>query len=256
MRKIFILLEKFGADLSDKLITVTHTIISKALKVDIGSKEKYKMIRSGFDINKFMNSSDSRNEIRKKMGIKENDIVVGKIARFSKLKGHKYIIDIIPEVVKKIPNVKFLFVGSGELENIFKEEVKKNNVERYVIFAGLINIDEIPEIINAIDLIVHTSLLEGLARVLPQSLAAGKPAISFDIDGAHEVVINDKTGYLVEPKNSDKLAKAIIEILTNSQKAELFGKNGRCLVEQEWTISQMVNEIDNTYKELILAKKL
>ena len=253
-RKVFILAEKFGASFSDKLIAVSNTIIEKALKERIGSKEKFVMIRSGFEIEKYL--CPPKINIREKYNISPNEIVIGKIARFSELKGHKYLIQIIPEIVKEFPNVKFLFVGSGELEKIFKEKVKKLGIEKYTIFTGLVDSSEIPNFIFAMDIVIHTSLLEGLARVLPQALAAGKPAISFDIDGAHEVIVNDYTGYLVRPKDSEQLKDSIVKLISNIKKAKLLGENGRNIVKDKWNTDTMVEKIDSLYYECLENKKI
>ena len=251
MRRVFILAERIGAAVSDKIIAVTHTIIRKALDARVGTKEKFVMVRSGFETSQFVQQDENVQRIRKELGIKNGDMVVGKIARFSILKGHQYVIDAIPKVVEQVPNVKFLFVGSGELEGQFKEQVKREGVEEHVIFAGLTNQERIPLIISAMDVLVHTSLLEGLARVLPQALAAKKPVVSFDIDGAHEVVIDERTGYLVEPGNCEQLTTAIVTLLNDKNKSRIFGENGSNIVHHEWSKDAMVHAIDDVYQQML-----
>ena len=105
--------------------------------------------------------------------------------------------------------------------------------------------------ISAMDVVVHTSLREGLARVLPQSLAMGKPCVSFNIDGAPEVVINDKTGYLVEPYDSVGLAEGISRILEDPELMKKMGEEGRRLVDPPFRKETMVQEISEVYQMLI-----
>jgi glycosyltransferase involved in cell wall biosynthesis len=256
MKRIFILAEKIGTALSDKVIAVTKTIIEKALAAGVGRREKFVVVRSGFDTEPFMKRNYDVHRIRAEFGLKPTDFVIGKIARFSKLKGHEYIVDAVPKVIEKVPNAKFLFVGSGELDHEIRERVKQCGVAEHVVFTGLIAQERIPDLIAAMDVVVHTSLLEGLARVLPQALALKKPAISFDIDGAHEVLFEGKTGYLIEPCNTNQLAEAIINILSDKSKAEQMGRAGYELVKNEWTKEAMVKGIDEVYRELLRTKLL
>ena len=119
------------------------------------------------------------------------------------------------------------------------------------VFAGLIPRERIPEMISAMDVVVHTSLREGLARVLPQALAMGKPCVSFDIDGAPEVVINDKTGYLVDVYDAVGLAERIAKLLENPGLRKEMGENGRRHVDPAFRTETMVKEIAEVYDMLL-----
>jgi len=250
LNKLYVLIEKIGARLSDKIITVTYKIIKDSLKNGIGFKDKFKVVRSGLDISTFTKNDFDSEEVRKRLGISKEDIVVGKIARFSELKGHKYLIDAIRKIISSNPRVKVLLVGSGELENKFKGVVKDLNLEQNIIFTGLIEYEKVPEIISALDILVHTSLLEGLARVFPQAFLLRKPVVSFDIDGASEVVLNNETGFLVEPKNSEQLAEAIIKLINDQKLRERFGESGYNLVRENWSQEKMVDDLELIYDQL------
>ena len=105
--------------------------------------------------------------------------------------------------------------------------------------------------ISAMDVVVHTSLREGLARVLPQSLAMGKPCVSFDIDGAREVVINDYTGYLVDAFDSIGLAESVARLLEDEELRKKFGENGRRHVDPNFRTEKMVADISEVYQMLL-----
>jgi glycosyltransferase involved in cell wall biosynthesis len=115
----------------------------------------------------------------------------------------------------------------------------------------LIERERIPEMIAAMDVLVHTSLREGLARVLPQALAMGKPCVSFDIDGAPEVVIPEKTGYLVAPNDSAGLAGALTRLLDNPELRQQMGDAGRRHVDPAFRAETMVAEIAEVYEKLL-----
>src|SRR5688500_6005291 len=105
--------------------------------------------------------------------------------------------------------------------------------------------------LSAMDVVVHTSLREGLARVLPQALAMGKPCVSFDIDGAKEVVIDDYTGYLVEAFDSINLDDKISRLLENEGLRQELGANGRIHVDPKFRTEKMVSDISEVYQVLL-----
>ena len=96
----------------------------------------------------------------------------------------------------------------------------------------MIEPEEIPMALHGSDILVHCSLREGLARVLPQAMLAAKPVVSFDIDGAKEVV-NKDTGFLIEPENIDQLTDACNKLLENPDLRNKLGQNGKAAVEAD-----------------------
>ena len=136
------------------------------------------------------------------------------------------------------------------LEHLQKRATEYGILENF-IFAGLIDRTRIPEMISAMDIVVHTSLREGLARVLPQSLAMGKPCVSFDIDGAPEVVIDDYTGYLVKAFDSVGLADRIAHLLEDPELRKKLGDNGRIHVDPNFRTEKMVADISEVYQMLL-----
>ncbi len=206
LRNCFKLIEKITAATCHRIVAVTHTIITEMERDNLVPRSKCVMIRSGFDISGYVGFDGETCSLRKKYGLGADDIVLGKVSRFSILKGHTYLLTAFTEVCKRVPNAKLLLIGNGELENELKQSIVSQGLSDRVIFTGLVPPRDIPSVISLLDILVHTSLLEGLARVLPQAIMMGKPVISFDLDGAHEVVYDGINGYLIEPENTGMLA--------------------------------------------------
>ena len=251
-------IKKMCAPITDFFISVSSVIVQKAIAAGIDKPEKFRTIYSGMELDWFLNASFDGVKVRREFGIPEDAPVVGKIARLFPLKGHDQLMDAAPEIVKRIPNVRFFLIGDGILLEHLQKRARDFGILENFVFAGLINRERIPEMISAMDLVVHTSLREGLARVLPQSLAMGKPCVSFDIDGAPEVVINDKTGYLVEAYDEKGLAEAIAKILSDDALRKRMGENGRRHVDPMFRTETMVAEIAEVYEMLLKrnAKKI
>jgi len=251
----YIFCERFSSLFTDKIITVAAVMTGKALTAKLAPREKFTTIYSGMDLNRFLKPGIRVADKRKQIGIEPDIPVVGKIARLFPLKGHKYLLEAAAEVVKVCPQVKFLLVGDGILRENLEKQAETLGIKERIIFAGLVAQDEIPQLLAVMDIVVHTSLREGLARVLPQALACGKPVVSFDIDGASEVVKEGETGHLVPAEDSERLAKAIIDLLGNKERARNMGEAGKRLVDPAFRVEVMVDKIAEVYEELFLKHK-
>ena len=245
------LAKKICAPVTDFYISVSEIIVKKAIAAGIAEPERFRTIYSGMELDWFLNAKFDADAIKREFAIPLDAPVVGKIARLFPLKGHDQLMDAAPEIVKRVPNVRFFLIGDGQLLEHLQGRARKYGILENFIFAGLIDRTRIPEMISAMDVVVHTSLREGLARVLPQSLAMGKPCVSFDIDGAREVVINDYTGYLVEAFDSVGLAEAVARLLEDEELRKTMGENGRKHVDPNFRTEKMVADISEVYQMLL-----
>lgn len=248
------LAKKMCAPVTDFYISVSEIIVKKALAAGIAEPGRYRTIYSGMELDWFLNANFDAEKVKREFGIPLDAPVVGKIARLFPLKGHDQLMDAAPEIVKRVPNVRFFLIGDGLLLEHLEARAREYGILDNFVFAGLIERTRIPEMISAMDIVVHTSLREGLARVLPQSLAMGKPCVSFDIDGAPEVVIDDKTGYLVEAFDNATLADRIARLLEDPELRRKLGENGRRHVDPNFRTEKMVADISEVYQMMLEQK--
>ncbi len=252
VRSLFQNIEKTVSFITDKVVSVSHTIVEEMVADKIVQKEKFIVIRSGFDMDNFINFDSSNDSItRQKYGIKESDIILGKIGRLSLLKGHIYLLEAFKKISIILPNLKLLLVGSGESKSDLIKYIEENQLDEKVIFTGLVSPIEIPKFISIMDIVAHTSLTEGLPRVFPQSMLMGKPVISFDLDGAHEIIIDGKNGYLIEPLNIEMLSERILDLSSNLKKAKMFGEYAKNNIGDDFSIKKMVENNYNLYESLL-----
>ena len=252
VRTTFKLVEKYSSLFCNKIFSVTHTIVDEMVTDKIAPRNKFEVVRSGFDIDKFRNYDNSKDYILKeKLGIKKNEIVLGMIARLSVIKGHIYLLKAFNEICKAKNNVKLVLIGNGENKENLLKYIDDNNLDDKVIFAGLIPPTEVPEYISIIDVVVHTALLEGLPRVFTQSMLMGKPVISFDLDGAHEVIEDGKNGYLIEPLNIGMLTEKILYLIQSQDKIIEFGNYAKNNIKDDFSIEAMVKNNHRLYQKLL-----
>ena len=153
-------------------------------------------------------------------------------------------------LAKRFEKAVWLFVGDGNLSEHFKKQVSELGLARRVRFTGLLPPSEIPLAIQSSDILVHCSLREGLARTLPQAMLCGRPAISFDVDGAREVV-NNGTGRLVAPKDVGQLIEACAELIADRALREKLGRTGCESVTEKFAPETMVDAIETVYQSLL-----
>jgi glycosyltransferase involved in cell wall biosynthesis len=243
--------KKICAPITDHFISVSEIIRQKAIVAGIAPREKFSTVYSGMELDWFLQADVDPLRVRQEFGIPADAPVVGKIARLFSLKGHDQLLDAAPAIVARHPHVRFLLIGDGVLYDHLRNRAREAGILDNFVFAGLVRPERIPEMLSAMDVLVHTSLREGLARVLPQALAMGKPCVSFDIDGAPEVVIPGETGYLVRPNDARALGDAVSRLLADPELRKRFGEAGRRRVDPAFRAETMVAEISSVYQTLI-----
>jgi glycosyltransferase involved in cell wall biosynthesis len=188
--------------------------------------------------------------------LKPEDFVIGKIARFFELKGHDDLFAAAPRIVRAAPRARFLLIGGGPWEERFKQEARRLGLEEHFIFTGLVPPSEIPQLTGIMDCLVHLSLREGLPRALPQALAAGKPVVAFDCDGAGEVCLPGKTGFLIPPRDLDGLVASLSTLAMDTELRLRLGGAGRQFVAERFSVEGMVDRIQEVYLMLLKRKGL
>jgi glycosyltransferase involved in cell wall biosynthesis len=249
--RVYIAAEKWAARRCAKLISVCDAMTDQYVAAGIAPREKFATIYSGMDVEPFLHPPRPPAEVRRELGIADDRVVVGKVGRLFHLKGHEFLIRAAPKVVRRCPQVQFLLVGDGILRQQFEADIARLGLSEHFVFTGLVPPARVPELIHAMDVVVHTSLWEGLARVLPQGLIAGKPVVSYDVDGAREVVLPGETGYLLPPQSVDELAAAICELAGDAELRNRLGQAGRERFTNRFRHQTMTAQIREVYEAVL-----
>jgi glycosyltransferase involved in cell wall biosynthesis len=252
---VFRTVERHTAKSTTHFVTVANAMATQYLAAGIGRPEMYTRIFSGFDLEPFLTANND-SKLRARYGLKPEDFVIGKIARLFRLKGHDDLFDIVPTIVKALPCAKFLLVGGGEWRDRFEGRVRESGLKKHVVFTGLVPPSEVPRLVGIMDMLVHLSRREGLARALPQALAAGKPVLSYDSDGANEVCIDGETGFLVQPGNPGALAERILQLAQDAALRLHLGQQGRTFVRERFSVATMIDQLESLYWRLACEKCL
>ncbi|HUI08452.1 MAG TPA: glycosyltransferase family 4 protein [Verrucomicrobiae bacterium] len=241
--------EQLAGAWTTQFVSVADAMTARYLAAGVGTPGKFVTIYSGMDVDAFVGARRDEG-LRRSLGIVKDDLVVGKIARLFRLKGHEFLFQAAPRICATVPRVKFLLVGDGVYRKRFAQWAKEMGLRDRFVFAGLVPPHEIPRYVASMDVLVHLSLREGLPRAVPQALACGKPVVAFDVDGAREVCLDGQTGLLVEPGDVSGLAAAVIRLLQDRGLADRMGATGRGLVRERFSEELMVQELDKLYRRL------
>jgi glycosyltransferase involved in cell wall biosynthesis len=258
VNRIYIALKRFCARFTDHMIAVSDATAKGALGAGIGDPARLEIIFSGMELAPFLTADErlERNALRRRFGLPANAPVVGKVGRLFPLKGHAQFLEAAAKIHAERPDVHFLLVGNGILRADLEAEVAARGLAPVVHFAGLIPPAEVPAAIAAMDVVVHTSLREGIARVLPQALAVGRPVVTFALDGAPEVIEDGKSGYLLPPLDAAGIAARVLALLADPELRRTMAAYGRAFVEREFPVEHMVERIDAVYEQHLLQKGL
>jgi len=245
------MLERRAAHMITAFVSVADAMTDQAVAAGLAPQSRFTTIRSGMEVDRFKPDLELRKSLRKQWGISENEVVVGTVARLFKNKGYEDIIQAIPQAVEGNKKLTFVWVGDGAHRNRYEQSLQAINMRDRVHMTGLVLPTEIPKLINGFDILVHASHWEGLPRTVVQASLMEVPAISYDNDGAPEVVITNETGVLVKCGHTDQLAKSIVQLSTDPEQRRKLGRAARekCLTDFDW--NHMVDQLEKLYTDLI-----
>lgn len=248
---LFRWLEWYAAKRCHHMISVADAMTDLMVAAGVAPREKFTTIYSGMEVRPFLEATQQRAATRRQWGFQDDDLVIGKIARLAPLKGHEYLLQSAVDVIRVSPKAKFFLVGNGTKTEEIKREIDRLGLSDHFVLTGLVAPSQIPSLISAMDVVVHTSLREGLARVLPQALLAGVPVVSFDIDGAREVCVNGETGGLVAPRDTVGLTRWLLRLAGDAQLRSQMGRAGQDRCRQIFDHHYMTEKIREVYRQVL-----
>lgn len=234
----------------DRIIAVSRFLRRELVKRYHLRPELIRVIYNGVDLERFHPEVDGK-KIREAYSIGGHPLVtfVGRLAPY---KGAQFLLQAIPQILKDVPDAKFMFVGSARFETArLQEIVRIPGIRKAVIFTGYVTDDLLPSFYAACDVFCYPSLWEGFGLTPAEAQAAGKPVVAFKTCALPEVVENGVTGFLVPSRNSTALAEATARLLTNHELREEMGKTARKRAEQMFSWEATARRTLTSYEEAL-----
>jgi glycosyltransferase involved in cell wall biosynthesis len=233
--------------LYDKVITISEGIRQVLLEEGL-APEKVVCVPSAVDDHAFEAGCD-REWYHKEFEIEPGSCVIGVIAQLIERKGHRYLIEALPHVIERYPDVRVLIFGKGPLEAAIRRQIAAAGLEGRVRLVGFRT--DLARVLPCLRMVVHPALMEGLGIALLEAAAAGLPIIASRAGGMPEIVRDGENGLLIPPGDVPALAKALEALLGAPQRAQRMGKRGREIVAERFSVDAMVEGNLAVYRSLL-----
>lgn len=208
-------------------------------------------IPTGVDIGHFSpGNADGR--LREELGLERDVPLVGTVGILRVKKGHHILLDAIPLVLREIPDAVFVFAGDGPQKKNIMNRIEQLGLQDKVHMLGLRR--DIPDILKSLDLFVLPTLQEALGTSFIEAMAMEKPVIGTNVGGVGEVIKDGMNGFLVEPDDPSALARAMVTMLKDRERARNMGKEGRKIVLEHFTVERMCERVHALYLSLLGGK--
>ena len=234
----------------DRIITISEGIRKVLLSEGVPS-DRITCVHSAVDTGQYRKVCD-RSWFLREFDLAEDAFICGIVAQLIERKGHRYLLEAMPEILGTHPKTRFLFFGKGPLEKEFRNICTRSGIAENVTFAGFR--EDLDGILGCLDLLIHPALMEGLGVSLLQAAAAGVPIVATSVGGIPEIVHDGVNGYLVPPGSVHDLGEAVTRIILDRDKARQFGQEGQKIAKDQFSIDSMVEGNLRVYREVMEGK--
>lgn len=237
---------------SGRLVTVSEDLKQFLISAVGLSEARIQVIYNGIGNSSSVNDGDV-DRCRAELDLKPGDPVIGAVGSLYPVKGHTYLLDAMPALIRQHPNITLLLIGSGDLEVGLKEQARRQGVEGRVRFLGLRK--DIPRLLAVMDVFVMPSLSEGHSLALLEAMLAGRPVVASRVGGNSELVLEGETGILVPSKDPEALTEAVHRLLDNRAMREAFGQRATRRVQQQFSARLMTDGYKRVYNDLLRSNE-
>lgn len=247
-KRILFLLDKFSTFLAHHIIVCSEAAKKWMCEVENCRASKITVINQGFFFDETECSKSEIDKIKLELGFTAESFNLICICRYTTGKGHKLLLKAFKEVSRQIPNIKLAFVGHGD-PGWLKDIVYEKGLDSHVrIFDQR---TDVFGCIAAADVVVHPSLVDSFSQLVIEAQFVGRPIVAFDIAAAKEQILEGKTGFLVEPKDTHAMAEKILLLFRDPELRLNLGRNGTKHVTSRFTHRRMMAEtlllLENTF---------
>jgi glycosyltransferase involved in cell wall biosynthesis len=249
---LFIQLEKLGALLSDRVITLTEGLRDEIISLGISRPDHFGVIPLGFDLSPFARQSRHQGGFRRELGITDKERLVGAVGRLTQIKNLPLLLKAMQRIHRIDPHVHLALVGDGELRQELEDYVDRLGLLPVVHFTGWRS--DLPTIYSDLDVVVISSDNEGTPVSLIEAMAAGCPVVATRVGGVGELIADGQTGRLVPPGKVEPLAQSLLRTFQEPQKTRIMARKAQKLILARYHLDRLLKDVDNLYHQLLLEK--
>jgi len=229
----------------DHVICVSHGVMDSLVNAGVLA-ERCRVVHNGIDAK--LSPRRGAEEIRAELGMKDGEMLIGTVGSLIKRKRVHIFLEAISKLKKNGQKIKGLVVGAGPEEAALKERTRELGISELVTFTGFS--DTALSYINAMDVFLLTSEAEGLPRVILEAMLMEKPVVAANVTGPAELILENKTGFLVDGDSPDGFTKKVSALLQSSDKRARMGSAGKKRVIEKFSIEGYVEGVEKSFKEV------
>jgi sugar transferase (PEP-CTERM/EpsH1 system associated) len=235
------------------ICTVTEELRSYHAAQAWWDSKQIRVLYNGVDSEKFRPSAELRGAVRERLGIPISDLVIGYVGRMIPVKDIWTLVKAFETLVPLIPTLRLLLVGTGpESKRIQEYVAAREELRKRVHLTG--NSDDVPAVMNAMDIFVLPSLLEGMSNTLLEAMATGLPSVATTVGGNSEIIVNSISGYLVQPENVHELHNTLHKLLLDQGLRGKLSGAARDRVCRHFSLATMLQGYESLYSELMFRQ--
>jgi glycosyltransferase involved in cell wall biosynthesis len=234
-----------------RFVCVSQTVKNHFSRITGITEAKIDVVHNGIPIEAFSIhlASSQKEDLRRSLAIPDNHHIVGTVARLIEDKGHRYLLEAVPAVLKAHRETTFLIVGEGELMGQLIDLCKKLRIEKNVIFTG--SQDDIPALLDIMDIFVYPTFREALGISVIEAMAMGKAIVATNDAAIPELITHEKEGLLIPPGTPDQTSWHIIDLLNHPEKRDALGKAARAR-SFSFTAENMTRSMEAVYRKVLM----
>jgi glycosyltransferase involved in cell wall biosynthesis len=249
VRKFYISLERFTAKITTKLFIVSYANADKAEKCGMTRRGDWVLARDAIAVDEFLAERPRRQKLRA-WGVPEDKVVIGMVACLKPQKSPEDFVEVAARVLARTDRVHFVMAGDGELRQSVEDRIHRLGIGQHVTLLGWQSEKDMPEVYRNLDVVVLTSLWEGLPCVFSEAMACELPIVATNVDGAREAIVDGENGYLHEPHDIEGMAGSVLKLIADKDLRRKLGRVGKSQVMQ-FDIGTSVSVVESTYREYL-----
>jgi glycosyltransferase involved in cell wall biosynthesis len=248
VRNIYIWLERITGRISTKLVVVSYANADKGEKSGVLKPGEWILCRDAISVAEFINGESAGPQPLPEG--RSDRVTIGMVACFKPQKSPVDFVDVAAAVLKQTPRAHFVMAGDGELRPKIEARIRHHGIESHMTLLGWKNENEMPGLYRNLDIVVLTSLWEGLPCVFSEAMACELPIVATNVDGAREAIVHEDNGFLHEPHDIAGMAQSVVKLVENSEMRKAMGARGKSRV-MEFDISTSVSNLETAYRECL-----
>ncbi len=244
IRTLYVWLERITGKITTQLVVVSEANAKKAELHRLTEQGRWILCRDAISLKEFLAPGPRREQLSA-WEIPDHKIIVGMVACFKPQKAPTDFIEVAATVLADRKDIHFVMVGDGELHENVKCRIQELDLQNHVTLLGWQK--NMPEVYRNLDIVVLTSLWEGLPCVFSEAMASGLPIVATDVDGAQEAIEDGQSGFLHEPHATDAIAESVLRLASDEQLRLTMGRKGKARIP-EFDIDTSVRRLESAYR--------